>query len=733
MYYAYANGELLYCPDDPDRQLISPKLKLEKNKAGEFSFTINKTNPLYSKLEFLTTEITVLWDEDELFRGRVISCDQDFNNNKAIVCEGILAYLIDSVQEGKKFEGNVHDLFRKIISRHNSRVKDENKKFKIGQLTIENRKIRVFGKSEDDDDIKTLPVDVVAIDNMSEEWSTTYDYIQTNLVDQIGGYIVARRVGNENYIDYLADYVSDTNQKIEFGFNLLDLKNETNIENLFTVLIPIGDENLTIKKVNNGSDELVDKAGVAKYGRIVRTHVFDGVNDAKTLLADGKRYLKEECEIRPTITINAIDMHYLYPDVDRLKVGATVEFASDPHGLKEKITCTEVELDLENLKNSSYTFGNPKPTFTKRYKQDRDKSGGGGAARAGAGAAKKVVDENYDAYVTPHPEQGTVNIYAFARTLDNFKNKLETTLKIDLDGPGGSMVLSDITNKLDESNRFMQSSGNSIRMLTDKVGTLSSTMKLQSQWANDLRAKVAYIELTASHDRTKISQSADEIHFLNTETKGLHRDQETIIHDVSLIKGELSGLSRVVTGILDADEATIKMLNSALSKIDGLSVKNIIVRSGGSIVLDDENGRRGHATTVEYCKDNFLSRPRFKNNTLYSYGDFPELLDTGGLYAHKLMYMDDTWTGGSKNKATVASREYVKWYVDKQLSWANITDKPDRFKPAKHKHHVSLTTKQPLIAHQHPTSTSFKAGDKTGLNASKEFTIEMNGYSAENT
>lgn len=48
---------------------------------------------------------------------------------------------------------------------------------------------------------------------------------------------------------------------------MLDLTEEISAEDVFTVLIPLGDENLTIESVNNGRDELVDEAAVQRYGR----------------------------------------------------------------------------------------------------------------------------------------------------------------------------------------------------------------------------------------------------------------------------------------------------------------------------------------------------------------------------------------------------------------------------------------------------------------------------------
>ena len=40
-----------------------------------------------------------------------------------------------------------------------------------------------------------------------------------------------------------------------------------------------------------------------EYGRIVRTHVFDSVNQPETLLENGKRYLESYANVPVTIEI----------------------------------------------------------------------------------------------------------------------------------------------------------------------------------------------------------------------------------------------------------------------------------------------------------------------------------------------------------------------------------------------------------------------------------------------
>lgn len=106
MFYIYADGELLSYPLIDDLTVLNPKLTLERGKAGSLSFDLPPTNQRYADLKKLRTTISVEYDDTEIFRGRILSEEKKFNNVKTIYCEGDLAYLVDSVQKGERFEGS---------------------------------------------------------------------------------------------------------------------------------------------------------------------------------------------------------------------------------------------------------------------------------------------------------------------------------------------------------------------------------------------------------------------------------------------------------------------------------------------------------------------------------------------------------------------------------------------------------------------------------------------------
>lgn len=526
MFQIYTGNTLVYEPGDQNLYLLSPKLTLEMGKAGSLEFTVPAGHPYVNTLKQLTKPVSVSLDGTTIFRGRILSGSRTFYNQRETYCEGVLSYLVDSVQKAVKYSGKTHALFRQIIANHNARMPAE-KQFTVGNITVENRDISLIGQS---DDISKYDYSQIAINSVVDNWNTTYDYIETCLISYCGGYLVTRQVGNINYIDWVADYTSTATQEIVFGENLLDLTDESSAEDIFTVLIPIGDDNLTVKTVNQNSDEIVDAAGVAKYGRIIRTNVFNNVNNPTTLLENGRRYLANNGDVPTTLTITAIDLHNVYPEVTAIHLGDRVYIRSDPHELSQYLTCTKIEYDLERPDNTVYTFGREKQSLTQRYREDQrktndtygnDASGGygvGASAGEEAGgwhwlddnltekiddaeadakedAAQKLKDF-YDAYINLSPDQGKIDLGAIYRKVANDEYVLENNVGINLNAPQGTIDIFVDHSNLQSTTATANSADNkTARILLwageDGQGNIGSRIALQAdlvQVSNRLEA-----------------------------------------------------------------------------------------------------------------------------------------------------------------------------------------------------------------------------------------------------
>lgn len=653
MFYIYAGDELIYRPLEPELSLLNPKLTLEMGKAGSLEFGIPSTNKHYNTLAQLVTTVRVSFDNEEIFYGRVLSVKKAFNNVKTVYCEGDLSYLIDTVQKCTKYNGSTHDLFNKIIAAHNARA-DSNKQFTVGNVTIENRSIRLEGQV-DNINVGQFDYKQIAINSIVDEWNNTFDFIKTTLIDYCGGYLRTRHVNGVAYIDYVADYFDTASQTIELGKNLLDLNDELSVDELFTVLIPLGDENLTISSVNGGSDELVNQELVNKYGRIVKTHVFSNVNQASTLKTNAERYMASHAETLRTIEISAVDLHMINPAVIAIHLGDKVMITSLPHGINEALTCTKIEYDMTNAANNKYTFGNPKQTLTERYREDERKqkdtygnsaassvgSGGGGGAIAAAAASaageeaedrqKEAEKKFFDAWIgLDEADAGKITLNAIQMLQANDRSRLKNDIGIDLDAASGNVNIHNFkteydTNKIEVANYIAQIDSKH----TDAESTITS--------------EVARIDAKHDGNYSTISQTVtDTSASIRQEVKRVddsHTTKEASIE--ASITNTANGLSSQITlkadktyvdGLLEAANAKFDNLTTGITSAENLKADHIFGLTGISAlgnlyigendILDhyhslsaDSNGKvtLGKATFTGPTSFNMADTTFFKN------------------------------------------------------------------------------------------------------------------------
>lgn len=736
MFQVYADGKPMYHPMFESMVIVTPKLTLEMGKAGSFQFGLPPCHQFYDLLQKLKTRITVELDGVEIFRGRVLSENKNFHNIRSVYCEGDLAYLCDSVQKSEKYTGGTHTLFRKIIEAHNARVEEE-KRFVVGQIGIEDREIILSGKSDDTTDIDTDRFDYrqIAINSIVDDWKTTYDYIDTCLIQPCGGYLRTRREGDVTYIDLLTDFGNAAQQAIQYGVNLLDLTESITAEELFTVLIPLGDDNLTIQSVNGGSDELTDAALVATYGRIVRTHVFSNVSNPATLLEDGMRYFSMHANVPVTVTVRAVDLHLTDADIQEIRLGDSVALDSPPHGIDGSLTCTKIEYDFENPGNCSFTFGTPRQSLTERYRKDKRESeekassggggGAGGAAEAAAEEAEKQLQELYDAYINVNPEAGHIDLKTLYEKYQDGKTVLRQTCGIDLDSPAGNINIVTLRDKSQELDGKFLKQAAQINMINDDLHARIELVTAR-QDTTDKEAGEHYAEFVMVADELKsaISMKASQIDLdaaaitLTAHKEQLDALQNALDTEVRLELSTLNKQMNALDGRTSQNETKLSSLSSdtkaeitalasrtsdsetmiaelkisisdALSEIslkaDKVTLDSKVTKINGRLDLMDAEitGLKADSITANEVESIFNKSFQSKVADMTAYKLSAALFNVSGSMTYK--------------NREVATQQWVHdklaEYAKKNHThaWSAITGKPSVFVPAAHRHRYAGT------------------------------------------
>lgn len=346
MYKVYCDEHLIFHTQMENIRIFNPKLDVATNKTGSFTFTIYPTNPYYDKLNKLKSIIKVYQNDDLIFRGRILDDDSYFHNEKKVVCEGELAFFLDTIQEDITNITNTGDLVASLINKHNEQVEEE-KRFNIGNIDTELLKETMIDESSN--------------------FLNTWEIINKELLEKHGGYIWVRHEGKERYIDYISDFKVKSNQPvIEFGKNLLDFSRKNKGSNIATAIIPLGKNRLDIKGVNGGINYLVDEDSKSKYGFICKVVEFSEITSANDLMIKGQQYLDELKKPIVSLEVSAIDLAHLSNDFTSFRLGTYVEVKSKPHNVDTMFLVNKLSIDLLNPKANKLILGKTYSTFTEQ-------------------------------------------------------------------------------------------------------------------------------------------------------------------------------------------------------------------------------------------------------------------------------------------------------------------------------------------------------------------------------
>ena len=360
MYVLTYDGLTIYDPRLTDRTIYSVKTHLAVGEAGSMSFSVPPNHPHADKLKKLRGRLELTSDGVTLWRGRILDDLAAFDGVRNIEAEGQLACLNDSIvppfnfpedyEEDaayEKAENVVQFWLEKLIDSHNEQVSAE-QQIKLGNVTV------------------TDPNNYIA--RSCEDFQTTWACITSRLRDSaLGGHLMVRYESDGTYLDYLADYRLTNTQSVEFAKNLLDLTDEEDAAQIYTAVLPIGKDKLTIADLADGAltEDLVksgaviySKSAVEKYGRITAVQKWDDVTEPENLRSKAMTLLAQDgVMLERTITVTAVDLHCRDSDIAELRVGRYTPVVSAPHGLDVRYAITELDLDIQDPGSTRITFG----------------------------------------------------------------------------------------------------------------------------------------------------------------------------------------------------------------------------------------------------------------------------------------------------------------------------------------------------------------------------------------
>lgn len=351
MYIITIDGHTAHGGNTERMTALEPVLAMAADAAGTLSMTLPHTNQCYGNLVHGKSVVRVFKDTELIWSGRVISTSIDFKKMMDVTAEGIFAFFNDSVFRTASYSGDITELIQYVIENHNSQV-DAFKQFFMGSVTVSPQPgIEPLGQN-----------------NAYRNSRAVLDDIR----QKSGGHFAAYEMNGLNYLDYIPDFEGISNQRINFGKNLLNVAYGVSGGLRKTVIIPLGKtvgdtkQRLTISSVNQGKDYLIHAEAAVRYGKIATGIVYDDVTDPAELKARGNADLASLAYPAPSIVATAVDLSLIDQSIDTFHVGDLVHVTSPPHAIEEDLQVTAIRLDLAKPDKSEITLGTPENSFVER-------------------------------------------------------------------------------------------------------------------------------------------------------------------------------------------------------------------------------------------------------------------------------------------------------------------------------------------------------------------------------
>ena len=427
---------------DEENLLTDPKVTGEMGKAGSFEFSMNPGHPYYDSLCQMKTLFRIVYDGDTIFRGRVLTIDAGhFTGVKNVHCEGDLAFFLDSQMEGiaddKRSKTTALAYFQSILSTHNSQMSEggmTDKQFVLGEVPGNySNSIEVAQKLNPDSDYRYG----------SGSWRDSQSALN-ELTNGFGGYIRTRYQNGSVYVDWLDNYFRPAinPQTIEVYENLIDINSNSEVNNIFTALIPVGSKDgqplyidgyqtaihgnnrrilvpqitqvFTDEQLNQGFHRKEDYVNaINDHGIVYKTESFSNADTKEKLWNYATDWIKNNyCGKIDSFTISAIDMHLVGESSGKFLVGDRVRVIfpdidnrmTDPTAMIDKtMTVMKITYDLCHPEKNQYEIGIPNAILKKDYGTKKKKSASKGMGSSALNdSAEDIIEEaqkSYDEYL----------------------------------------------------------------------------------------------------------------------------------------------------------------------------------------------------------------------------------------------------------------------------------------------------------------------------------------------
>ena len=348
----------------------------ERNTCGTLSFTVDPSCPAYNELAEFSGIVNLKFNDDVLFLARIFSITTHMDGTKDVECEGLLAYLNDSVIPPYVFDKDYH-----IGGKRDKGVTPTLKKFIEDLLDYHNSQMtadQCIYLSEFYSDAELLEKYVIYENTaFSSAWGELADKVLEPYGAIVNYWYNDQTLQREIAIAKASSAATNPVQTLKRGVNLKDYSVYKDFLELATGLYPLShyyDDNGVSHTIDissyTGGTKFITTGAANTYGRINRLVEYDGITNAETLYAAANSRLNLTTSPPPVVNIEMIDLCALGKANVPLRIENYVKI-EDPKLVsligKDKLPLIAFDVDLKDPTNGSYTFNANQKSYVAKY------------------------------------------------------------------------------------------------------------------------------------------------------------------------------------------------------------------------------------------------------------------------------------------------------------------------------------------------------------------------------
>lgn len=693
-------GKSLFDPYTDDT-VSEAKLTNSLNNPSYLDFDMAPDHALYGEVAERDGLVELFWDGEELFAGQVASVEVDTQGTKTVSCEGVMAWLGDTVvrpystvegEQGLTAPSSVDGLFQWYVDQHNAHTMDTNKRFSVGinQGACLDANNYVYRSSSQ------LPA--------------TLDEIKDKITGSMGGYVYARREDGTNWLDLYADVHDMNAQVVDFGVNITDFAKASDSSDQYTAVRPSGgtpksdgessDEGrgpITIEALPDGiteydpdvvkkGDVVFSASAVARYG--YREEAWSNTDCAteEGLLRSAVTHLRKIAEPKLTVTVKAVDLALFMGGYDHLRVGQAVRVRSAPHGVDEYLTVNSIALDLQDPGQSEYVLGEAYDTLTgkqsgyiKSLNSGINKSldAVGALDQATKNAATSAENAQKLAAEADKKAQGAQESADNAKTsADNAQSKADSADKkadgaqasadnaqesadaAKTDASEANSNATDAQERVGAIETLVRTSGSGVEVAKKVDGSYTSTKTLVDDTGFSVLDKDGSLLSKFSSDRVELAKQSDigEISLLKDQMSIKTEESEGEKYISTFIQNNSpEGFTRIGIGPID------------LSADKSMTYLDLGILGSPAFSLTAENRDSSDTNRVSikgYATDSFTMLQLFTEKLSLGTGKSPEMVQMSMQYLQRML-KPHTWR--------FAETDSDKTYIPDVTGWKTAT------------------------------------------------------------